>query len=64
MIALYDLEDNLITIFDTYEECAKYFNTTYNAIKSHISRAKYGHVDKKRDIKNHKWYRLIRMESE
>lgn len=62
MIAMYDLEDNLITIFDSYKECAKYFNTTIEVIHCYICRNKKGTVDKKRDIKAHKWCRLFRIE--
>lgn len=40
MIAMYDLEDNLITIFDSYKECAKYFNTSIQVLHCHISRSK------------------------
>ena len=28
MITMYDLEDNLIQVFDSYKDCAKYFNTS------------------------------------
>lgn len=38
MIAMYDLEDNLITVFDNYKECAEYFNTSTGCIKSHMCR--------------------------
>ncbi len=60
MIAMYDLEDNLITIFDTYKECAKYFNTSVDAIQSHICRSRQGKIDKKKNGKS--WCRLYRME--
>lgn len=60
MIAMYDLEDNLITIFDNYKECAKYFNTSIEVIHSHICRSKKGKVDKKRD--KDRWCRLFKME--
>ena len=48
MIAMYDLEDNLVTIFDNYKECAKYFNTSIQVLHCYISRSKKGKVDKKR----------------
>ena len=60
MIAMYDLEDNLITIFDSYKECAKYFNTSIQVLHCYISRSKKGKVDKKRYEKG--WCRLIKME--
>ena len=62
MIAMYDLEDNIITIFDTYEECAKYFNTTKNVIHSYIYRQKKGILDKKLDKTNNRWVRLFKIE--
>lgn len=61
MIAMYDLEDNLITVFDTYKECAKYFNTSRAVIECHISRSKKGTVDRKRDIANKRWVRLFKI---
>ena len=60
MIAMYDLEDNLITIFDNYKECAKYFNTSIQVLHCYISRSKKGKIDKKRYEKG--WCRLIKME--
>ena len=60
MIAMYDLEDNLITIFDNYKECAKYFNTSIECIHCYISRSKKGKVDKKRC--DNSWCRLIKIE--
>ena len=60
MIAMYDLEDNLITIFDSYKECAKYFKTTTAVIRCHISRKNKGIIDKKR--LDGKWYRLFKEE--
>ena len=48
MIAMYDLEDNLITIFETTEECAKYFNTSVNVINCNISRK----IKKEHQVKN------------
>lgn len=59
MIVMYDLEDNLITIFNTYKECAKYFDTSVKSIRCYISRNKKGTVDKKRDKKNQQWVRLF-----
>lgn len=64
MIALYDLEDNLITIFDTFKECAEYFDTSTNSIRCHLSLVKCGYRSKKRDRKQHKWCRLFRIEDD
>lgn len=60
MIGMYDLEDNLITIFDSYKECAKYFNTSVRVIQTYICKSKKGILDKKR-IEN-KWCRLVKIE--
>lgn len=59
MIVMYDLEDNLITVFDNYKECAKYFNTSVNTIKVHICKSKKGKTKKKRY--NNAWYKLIQI---
>ena len=58
MIAMYDLEDNLITIFETTEECAKYFNTSVNVINCNISRK----IRKRTPSKE--WCKLFRIKEE
>lgn len=60
MIIMYDLEDNYICEFKDYKECAKYFNTTRNVIRTYISLNKKGIRDKKKDIKNNRWVRLYK----
>ena len=64
MIEMYDLEGNYICEFKNYLECAKYFNTTRNIIRTHLSLSKQGKDDKKRDIKNNRWVRLYKVVSE
>ena len=49
-IAMYDLEDNYITEFNSIEECALYFKTTRQNIKNYIF--------KKNKLKNK--YRLFK----
>lgn len=60
MIIMYDLEDNYICEFKNYLECAKYFNTTRNVIRTYISLSKKGIRDKKKDVKNNRWIRLYK----
>ena len=62
MISCYDLEDNLIILFDSYKECAEWFNTSIKVIHSYICKSKKGIVDKKRHIRDGKWYRLYKVE--
>lgn len=50
-IAVYDLEDNYITEFNSIEECAIYFKTTKQNIKNYIF--------KKKKMKNE--YRLFKI---
>ena len=50
-IAMYDLEDNYITEFNSIEECAIYFKTTKKTISDYIF--------KKRKVKNE--YRLFKI---
>lgn len=64
MIAMYDLEDNLITVFDGYKDCAEYFNTTRKVIECYICKSKKGRIDKKRDTVNKRWCRLYKIEEE
>lgn len=61
-IAMYDLEDNLITVFDSWQECANYFNTSTGVIRSYICRQQKGQRDKKRY--KDKWVRLFKIEEE
>lgn len=56
---MYDLDDNLITVFENYKECAEYFNTSTGCIKSHICRASKNLLNKKLDKQSHKWYKLF-----
>lgn len=52
-IAMYDIEtDELITTFDSYIECANYFNTSVDVIICNVMRK-----NKKRYRGS--WYRLI-----
>ena len=59
-IAMYDLEDNLITVFESYRECAKYFKTSVKSIHCYICRSQKGKIDKKYNKEDHKWYRLVK----
>ena len=64
MLEMYDLKGNYICTFNNYLECAKYFKTTRNVIRTYLSISKQGKVDKKRDIKNNRWVRLYKVVSE
>ena len=62
MIICYDLEDNIVAIFDSYKECAEWFDTTVKVIQDNICRSRKGKIDKKRHFKQKKWYRLYKLE--
>ena len=64
MIVVYDLEDNYITSFDSSKECAKYFNTTNKVIDTLICRSRRNPNMKKRDKKNKRWVKIVRMKEE
>lgn len=52
-IAMYDIEtDELITTFDSYKECARYFDTSEQVIICNVMR-------KRRKRYNKGWYMLI-----
>lgn len=59
-IAIYDLEENLITTIEGYKEVAKYFNTSIGVIKNHMCLKRKDNRNKKR--LNGKWYRLEEIE--
>ena len=63
MFAIYDMDDNLIYVCDTYKELAKYFNTTTNVMRTTISRFNLG-IRKKKRTTDGRWCRIIRMEEE
>lgn len=56
VIAIYDLEDNLMTILEGYKEVAKYFNTSEGVIKTHMCLKRQDKHRRKRF--NGKWYKL------
>ena len=61
---MYDLEDNIVGIFETTVECAKFFHTSKNCIECYLCRQRKGIIKKKRDIKEKKWYTLYRINDE
>lgn len=63
MFAIYDMEDNLIFVCDTYKELAKYFNTSVIVMHTTMSRIKSG-IRKKKRTTDGKWCRIIRIEEE
>ena len=60
ILTFYDLEDNIIKQFDSYKECAEYFNTTDKVIQCYISRRKHYPNRKKRDTKRKIWGYLVK----
>ena len=62
MIAMYDLEDNLLAVFDNYKECANYFGVKPTDIMCHICRFKKGKIHKKR--LGNTWVKLFKIEEE
>lgn len=62
MIAMYDLEDNIIAVFDNYKECAEYFKTSKKVIYSYFCKNKKGVVDKKYDKERNIWVRLFKID--
>lgn len=64
-IAMYDDKDNLITIFENRQECAKYFNTTKKCIDSFFSKVTSGiRENRKLDKSNGKYYKLYQYKKE
>lgn len=62
ILALYDKDDNLVTIFEDYSECANYLGITLGSLKSQLSRIKHkkrsNHVISKTEHKIYKIYRI------
>lgn len=63
MFAVYDMEDNLLYICDTYKELAKYFNTSIYVMHSTMSKFK-SELRKKKRTTDGKWCTIIRMEED
>ena len=45
IIAEYDLEDNIIDYYETYEEIARRWNTTVESLRCEVSRIKSGKIN-------------------
>lgn len=60
MFAIYDMDDNLVFVCDTYKELAKYFDTSIYVMHSTMSRLKAGIRKRKRDT-NGNWCKIIRI---
>ena len=62
ILALYDDNDNLITIFENESECANYLGITIGSLRSQLSRMKHkkrsNHVHSKTEHKIYKIYRI------
>lgn len=64
-IAMYDEDDNIVTIFESRKECAKYFNTSKKCIDSFFSNVKAGRIkNRKQDKRDGKWYKLYHYKKE
>lgn len=63
MFAVYDMDDNLIYVCDTYKELAKYFNTSTVVMHTTMSRFK-SVLRKKKKTTDGKWCTIIRMEED
>ena len=61
VISEYDLQDNLLRIFDTYKEVAETFETTTDVIQSTVSKIKSGKRDMTFDRELNKWVRLYKI---
>lgn len=61
-ISCYDLEDNLIMMFDNEEDCAKHFGVKIGCLRSYLTGVKKGELDKKKNKHDKKWYRLFRID--
>lgn len=62
LIAVYDMEENLVASFNSYNECAEYFKVSREDIMSYICRTRKGQNRKKR-LDGH-WYKLYKVEYE
>lgn len=63
LIAIYDNDDNVVAIFEDYQECADYLGITKASLTSQLSRIK----NKRRNNKilskiEHKIYKIYRIE--
>lgn len=60
LIAMYDMEENLVASFDSYDECASFIGVDRGDIMSYICRTRKGDNRKKRF--NGRWYKLYKVE--
>ena len=64
MIIMYDLDDNILEVFNDTKDCAKYFNASVFAIHCHICRSRQGKIKRKRDMAHKRWVKLYREEND
>lgn len=64
MIAMYDMDDNLLFVFNTRQECAKYFDRSVRYIDCVLCKFRNEYVKKKRDFKNRRWVKLVEVYDE
>lgn len=63
ILALYDLEDNLITVFKNTQECCDYLNIGNGCLRSFLSRVRNNiRPNKIRSKTENKWYQIFEIE--
>ena len=65
ILALYDLEDNLITVFDNATECSNYLNINRRCLDSFLSRVRNNKRPNKIRAKGaNEWYSIYEIAEE
>ena len=58
---MYDMKDFYLMSFKNYKECADYFETSPETIRSMIYHLETGKQKKVRDYNHQKWVKLVRV---
>lgn len=59
--AIYDLEDNIITICENYKELANFFQKPKRSMESSVCRFTKGLIDKIRSNKDNSYYKVYKI---
>lgn len=64
IFAVYDIEDNIVEVFDTGKECAEWFGIKAGIFHSAFCKLNNGTRDKIKNKNDDKWYKVYKYSME
>lgn len=62
--AVYDLEDEIVEVFDTGKECAEWFGIKSGVFRSAFCKMSKGYRDRIKNKNDNNWYRIYKFSME